>query len=174
MVQILNGIWNLEAQPVEILTNGCHNLKNWTPQNHTLFTVQLDTKIPSRFWMVWFGLDCLCNQKIYSHIKWPRLKWFELQMIGTSPVFEGFQFQVVGFRIPTVLNLIFFCHQVPTESGSSTRRWCGTLAARFKNSRNWFSQTKKRLLLSEQTLTSRTSWRSWLRGSFMWTVSCRY
>ena len=28
MVQILNGIWDPEAQPFEIQTNGCHFVKN--------------------------------------------------------------------------------------------------------------------------------------------------
>ena len=44
MVWILNGIWNPEAQPFEILTNDRHFVKK---------TFEIRTKI-SEFWMVQF------------------------------------------------------------------------------------------------------------------------
>ena len=85
MVRISNGIWNPEAQPFEIWTNGSHFVKPF----------EIQTKM-SEFRMI--GTVVIAMAKARTFLKLDHLK-SDLQKVWISNVSR---FQMVKFQIPTV------------------------------------------------------------------------
>ena len=138
MVRILDGIWNLEAQPFEIQMNGHHFVKNHLKsgqkcQDFGWFGLQMvGTKAMTQTFEIWPSKN--------MDFKWFRISWsdfrsslyikqsrlvefglhFAFDTIGNQ-TFNKFEFrqissfQRVGFQIPTVFKTAskinhFGCH----------------------------------------------------------------
>ena len=81
MVRILNGIWNLEAQPLEIRTNGYHFVKNHSKSEQNIQILNITV------------LECLGPDPLK----------YDIQKVRIS---NDLGFWMVGFQIPAVAGIV--------------------------------------------------------------------